>query len=178
MPLSEGSQQHSNSLRFLITQEGKLMFIHNRLLLEHPLETAAVIDTTAAIRPPVRLSIREAVLNICSEEGKRCRAYRSGSLSIPQGKAFGPEDSRYYWKYSHSPSAGLQLRTTADNISCWVRIKALAIWNIPQNNSIMCSSCSMRHKKTNARVLKTWKWDLMTWVRTQCRIMTLGHTAN
>lgn len=114
MPLSEGSQQHSNSLRFLITLEGKLMLIHNRLLLKHPLEMAAVTDTNAAIQSPVCLSIREAVLNICSEEGKRCRAYRSGrtcSLSIPQGSAFGPEDSRYYWKYSHSPSAGLQLRT-------------------------------------------------------------------
>lgn len=115
--LSEGSQQHSNSLCFLITLEGKLMFIHNRLLLKHPLEMAAV--TNAAIQSPVRLSIREAMLNICSEEGKRCRAYRSGrtcsaedgSLSIPQGSAFGPEDSRYYWKYSHSPSPGLQLRT-------------------------------------------------------------------
>lgn len=41
------------------------MFIHNRLL-KYPLEMAAVTDTNTAIQPHVSLSIREAVLNICS----------------------------------------------------------------------------------------------------------------
>ncbi len=103
---------------FLITLEDKLMF--NNRLLKHALETAVATDTNTPLQSPLGLSIREAALNICGEEGKRCRADRLGrtcsaedsSLSIPQGSAFGPEDSRYYWKYSHSPSAGLQLRTT------------------------------------------------------------------
>ncbi len=79
------------------------MFIHNRLL-KHPLEMAAATDTNTPLQSPLGLSIREAALNICSEEGKRCRADRPGrtcsaedsSLSIPQGSAFGPEHSRYY----------------------------------------------------------------------------------
>ncbi len=87
-----------HSLRFLITLECKLMFIHNRLL-KHPLEMAAATDTNTPLQSPLGLSIREAALNICSEEGKRCRADRPGrtcsaedsSLSIPQWSAFGPE---------------------------------------------------------------------------------------
>lgn len=107
-----------HSLYFLITLEGKLMFIHNSLL-KHPLEMASVSDTNTALQSFLSLSIREAALNICGEEGKRCCMDRlgricsaeDGSLSIPQGSIFGPEDSQCYWKYSHSP-AGLQLRTT------------------------------------------------------------------
>lgn len=79
------------------------MFMHNRLL-KHPLEMAAATDTNTPLQSPLSLSIRKAALNICGEEGKRCHAEspgstcsaEDGSLSIPQGRAFGPEDSRYY----------------------------------------------------------------------------------
>ncbi len=52
---------------FLITLEDKLMF--NNRLLKHALETAVATDTNTPLQSPLGLSIREAALNICGEEG-------------------------------------------------------------------------------------------------------------